>query len=170
MKLAVSDIYQDPAQRAKYIEKIAKQGLVKDEILKLKRKDGTTFLGSVTAKVKYDNNGDIVWIDSAMEDVTKQKGSEEKLREAKRHLEVEAMNTKKFLQAVENSSVATIITTPEPSIVYANPAWEQLTGHTEAEVLGKNPNISKSGDTPRRVYEEMWGKISWLWLGRRSNG
>jgi len=159
MKLAVSDIYQDPAQRAKYIEKIAKQGLVKDEILKLKRKDGTTFLGSVTAKVKYDNNGDIVWIDSAMEDVTKQKGSEEKLREAKRHLEVEAMNTKKFLQAVENSSVATIITTPEPSIVYANPAWEQLTGHTEAEVLGKNPNISKSGDTPRRVYEEMWGKI-----------
>ena len=159
MELAVSDLYENPAQRAKYVEKIAKKGFVKDEVLKLSRKDGTTFIGSVTAKVKYDSKGNIMWIDSAMEDVTAQKEAEQKLKEAKHHLEVESLNTKKFMQAVENSSIATIITTPDPFILYANPAWEQITGYSEAEALGEDPKISYSGKTPQKVYETMWKKV-----------
>ena len=64
-----------------------------------------------------------------------------------------------FMEAVESSSIATIITTTAPAIIYVNPAWEQLTGYTKAEVVGQNPHILKSGKTPAAMYVQMWDAI-----------
>ena len=59
MKVFTSELYQDPEERKIFVDKIQKQGFVKDEKLKLRKKDGTFFWGSFTAKAQYDKDGEI---------------------------------------------------------------------------------------------------------------
>lgn len=75
----ISELYQNQEDRKKFVEKIRKQGYVKDEQLRLQKKDGTSIWGSVTAKVQYGAHGEIRWIDGVIEDVTERKRAEEKL-------------------------------------------------------------------------------------------
>ncbi len=69
-----------------------------------------------------------------------------------------------------------MITDLEPRIVAVNPAFCQITGYTEAEVLGRNPNLLKSGRQDKAFYREMWRCLSQTgqWRGevwnRRKNG
>lgn len=77
MKIHPSDLYQNPVERKRFIEKIHKDGYVKDEELKLQKKDRTPIFCSVTAKVQYSENGGIKWIDGVMEDITERKRAEE---------------------------------------------------------------------------------------------
>jgi len=84
----------------------------------------------------------------------------EDLRTEKGKVEEEMENTKKFRQAVESSTDGIIITDVDANIVYANPAWEKITGYTLKEVLGKNPRILKSRKTPQIVYDKMWKTLT----------
>ena len=61
--------------------------------------------------------------------------------------------------AVTQSAEAVMITDVEPRIVYVNPAFEQVTGYGRAEVLGRNPNILKSGEQGAGFYADLWGRL-----------
>ena len=37
-----------------------------------------------------------------------------------------------------------------------NPAFEMATGYSKDEVLGKNPNILKSGYHQKDFYKDLW--------------
>ena len=62
------------------------------------------------------------------------------------------------------------------NILSVNPAFEIVTGYTEAEVIGKRPNILQSGRHDKEFYGAMWKEIerSGHWSGeiwnRRKNG
>ena len=81
-----------------------------------------------------------------------------------------------FLQVVEQSSIAISITDSDANILYANPAFERITGYTTEEIEGKNESLLSSKHTPKIVYESLWGQItrlkpwSGLLLNRRKNG
>jgi PAS domain S-box-containing protein len=77
--VSTADLYHDPEDRQRFIEALGRQGSVKDELLHLKKKDGTTIIGSVTAKAQYNEQGDILWIDGVIEDVTEQRRLQEQL-------------------------------------------------------------------------------------------
>ena len=62
-------------------------------------------------------------------------------------------------QAVEQSPVSVVITDLQARISYVNPYFTLLTGYTPNEVMGKNPNIFASGQTPIEVYQDMWSTI-----------
>lgn len=79
MMISSADFYQNAIDRQQFVEKIQKQGFVKNEEIKLRRKDGVPILGSVTAKAQYNEKGKIKWIDGVIEDITKRKLSEERL-------------------------------------------------------------------------------------------
>ncbi len=79
LKVFTSELYQDQEDRKRFVEKIQEKGHVKDEQLRLQKKDGTPIWGSVTAKVQYHANGEIRWIDGVIEDITERKLAEEKL-------------------------------------------------------------------------------------------
>ena len=82
----------------------------------------------------------------------------------------------KLSHAIEYSSAIVVITDTEGNIEYANPRFEQLTGYSIEEAIGKNPSILKSGETPHEVYEELWStiKLGYEWKGefcnRKKNG
>lgn len=80
MKVKDSDLYYTPEERKLFVEELLKKGAVKNKELYLKRKDGTPFWASCTAQVKYDENGEIKWIDGIIEDITERKLMEERMQ------------------------------------------------------------------------------------------
>jgi diguanylate cyclase (GGDEF)-like protein/PAS domain S-box-containing protein len=60
-----------------------------------------------------------------------------------------------FRSAIENSDNSIVITDVNRHIQYANEAFEKYTGYKVEEVLGKNPNVLKSGLMDEDFYREM---------------
>ncbi len=125
MTVHVSDLYQDPAERKVFVEEALKRGFVKDQELRLRKKDGTPIWASCTAKIKYDENGDILWFDGVIEDITERKEAEEALRESERRYRA------LFEGPAEGILVADIETR---RFLYANPAACEMLGYPEEEL------------------------------------
>lgn len=76
----------------------------------------------------------------------------------------------------ESTSEGIMITDQDNRIISVNWAFEVITGYTEEEVLGKNPDILGSNRHDEEFYRKMWASIkkkgSWhgeIW-NRRHNG
>ena len=71
---------------------------------------------------------------------------------------------------------AVIITDLVPKILAVNPAFMEITGYAEAEVIGKSPSILSSGRHDRAFYQAMWLSLreTGYWQGeiwnRRKDG
>jgi len=75
----------------------------------------------------------------------------------------------------ENALEGILVTDRHGNIQSVNPAFCQITGYSEAEVMGKNPRILKSEHHNAAYYEQMWASIvatgKWqgeLWNRRKS--
>ena len=73
--------------------------------------------------------------------------------------------------AIEQASVAIVLTDIEANIIYVNPAFEKISGYLAEELIGENPRIVKSELTPPETYEKMWETISngGIWNGEQIN-
>jgi nitrogen fixation negative regulator NifL len=64
-----------------------------------------------------------------------------------------------YFETVEQAPVAISITDAKANILYANTAFEALTGYGRAEVLGENESILSSNATPDSIYRQLWRTI-----------
>lgn len=73
--------------------------------------------------------------------------------------------------AVEQSPFPIIITDAKAQIEYVNQAFVQACGYSKEEVIGKNPRLLQSGQTPEQTYRQMWSKLrsGELWNGELVN-
>ena len=73
-------------------------------------------------------------------------------------------------KAVEYSPSVVVITNLENKITYVNPKFEQVTGYTSLEVLGKNPKFLY-GKTKKVVYDQLWETLhaKLVWTGEFIN-
>lgn len=78
----VADLYQNTDDRKKFNEKMLSQSFVREEELNLKKKDGSPFLGSVSAVVVKDEAGRVKYFDGIIEDITERKRAEQQLQES----------------------------------------------------------------------------------------
>jgi len=65
-----------------------------------------------------------------------------------------------FKFAIEHSDNTVVITDVDKHITYANETFEKTTGYKAKEVLGKNPNILKSGMQSKEFYKELNDKLA----------
>jgi len=93
-----------------------------------------------------DEAGKMSSVMSLVEDITERKKAENDLR--------------KLSSAVEQSPVSIVITDLEGNIEYGNPKVFEITGYKPSEILGKKPNLFKSGETPDETYKELWDAIT----------
>ncbi|MBI2311014.1 MAG: EAL domain-containing protein [Betaproteobacteria bacterium] len=99
-----------------------------------------------------------------------------RLGEAMRVQQEAAERVRKLSRAVEQSANAVVITDLKGDIEYVNPKFCELTGYGPDEVMGRNPRLLKSGETPPEVYREMWETLlaGREWFGefhnRKKNG
>ena len=77
----------------------------------------------------------------------------------------------RLVLAVEQAAETIIITDPDAKILYANPAFEKITGYTCAEALGRNPRILKSGQHNAEFYSKLWATLTaaQVWKGHLVN-
>lgn len=64
-----------------------------------------------------------------------------------------------LMQAVEQSPVAISITNTQANILYANSAFERMTGYAQQELIGKNQSILSYKVTPLEVYQGLWANL-----------
>jgi len=78
---------------------------------------------------------------------------------------------KRLLAAIEQAGEGIVMTDAQGNIEFVNPAFEQITGYSHTEVLGRNPRILKSGTHDDLFYRDLWETISSgrTWAGRLVN-
>ncbi len=78
--------------------------------------------------------------------------------------------------AIEQTDDTVMITDKEGIVEYVNPAYERTSGYSRDEVLGKNPNIVKSGHHDTAFYARLWDTIRCgdvfreVFINRRKDG
>jgi diguanylate cyclase (GGDEF)-like protein/PAS domain S-box-containing protein len=109
-----------------------------------------------------DANGKSVRMIGAIQDVTKQKEEEQRLR---------------LLETViTESKDAVMITDASGFIQSVNPSFCKLTGYSVEEALGQTPNLLSSGQHDENFYQQMWQRLQQqgYWQGeiwnKRKNG
>lgn len=65
----------------------------------------------------------------------------------------------KLHNAVEQTAESIMITNKRGVIEYVNPAFSHTTGFNRREVVGKRPDVLKSGKHDRAFYEHLWRTI-----------
>jgi len=82
-----------------------------------------------------------------------------------------ALNERKMLRAIEQSSESVIITDIHGAIEYVNPAFERITGYKAEEAIGRTPAILSSGKQDKEWYKDLWERIRGgdSWSGQHIN-
>ncbi len=65
----------------------------------------------------------------------------------------------KLSRALEQAADAALITDPQGSIEYVNPAFEKMTGYRREELIGKSTRLFRSGKQGAAFYENLWRTI-----------
>ncbi len=78
---------------------------------------------------------------------------------------------KRFVSAIEQAAEAIVITDATGTINYVNPSFENITGYTRDQAIGRNPRMLKSSVHDAAFYRAMWDKLSRgeTWSGRMVN-
>jgi nitrogen fixation negative regulator NifL len=63
-------------------------------------------------------------------------------------------------QVAQQIPISVLITDHEGNIEFVNEALTRLSGYSTEELLGKNPRIFKSGESPDTYYRVLWETIS----------
>lgn len=81
------------------------------------------------------------------------------------------MEVRKLSQAVEQSPAGVMICDLTGKITYVNKQFTRLTGYEAAEIIGQNPRLLQSGETPASTYQALWKTISSgkVWRGELHN-
>lgn len=126
------------------------------------RKDGTRYWERASIGPLKDTNGNITHYIALKQPIDEEKAAQEKLRLAS--------------TVFDAATEAIMVTNADKSIEMINPAFQNITGYTEREVIGKTPVILKSGRHPEEFYKTLYACLntrdSWegeIW-NRRKNG
>lgn len=124
---------------------------------RIKTKDGSTRWIQDRGQIVHNNGGERESISGVFFDIT-----ERKQVEKERDL---------LATAIEQAAESVIVSARPGTIQYVNPAFEQLSGFTRKEIVGKNFRILKSDRHDESFYKEMWDVISSgeIWSGHITN-
>jgi PAS domain S-box-containing protein len=124
--------------------------------------DGHSALLETLKTPMYDADGKLIGVLGLGRDITGRRTVEDQLR--------------KLWLAVEQSPNGVIITDRQGRIEYVNQACITNTGYGRDELIGSNPRMLQSGQTPPATYQALWAALraghQWQgeFINRRKNG
>jgi PAS domain S-box-containing protein len=137
---------------------------------------GRTGGGSITWESKFSSNlGKIVDVELSLSPLTVN-GTDQAstycvfARDIFREKEME-LDYLRFSNIAHGTVNPLEITDIHGRIIYANPAFERVSGYSKEELVGKNPNVFGSGKHPKSFWQKMWATISAgkVWVGEIEN-
>ncbi|MFA5405684.1 MAG: response regulator [Ignavibacteria bacterium] len=81
------DFYPDPLIRDNFLKRINKKGEIRNEEMQIYDLNKNLIWVSVTSKARFDDNGNLLWIDGVIENISSRKAAEKELIEAKEKAE-----------------------------------------------------------------------------------
>jgi two-component system cell cycle sensor histidine kinase/response regulator CckA len=148
------------AQQAEYAiwsgQVLHGQALTDQETVR-QRKDGSLVDVSISSAPVYDAMGNLAGRMAIVADITERKQAEEA--------------RVRLATAIDQAAESIVITDTAGAIQYVNPAFERTSGYSQAEALGQNPRLLKSGKQNLAFYEALWATITagQVWQGRLVN-
>jgi len=140
-----TDHYVDPQDQVRWMDILEREGIVRGFEGLYKRYDGSEFWFNETTQIVRDEDGNTLYYEGSLEDITERKKIEAELRSQKEYYEA------LFIY----SPVAVITADRIGTIVTWNPMAEKLFGYAEGEVIGKNlDDVVTNNDTMRREASE----------------
>jgi diguanylate cyclase (GGDEF)-like protein/PAS domain S-box-containing protein len=123
--------------------------------LPVKRKDGSVFYADINP-VPVTVKGKAYML-ATFRDITERKRTEDVRRQA--------------ATVFESSHDGAVITDLTGRILAVNRAYQEITGYSEAELLGQNPSMLHSGLQNKAFYQSMWASLkeAGYWRGELWN-
>ena len=114
------------------------------EFRMLHKTDGYRWINA-RASYKTDTSGRVVRMLGVHIDVTQRRNSDEKLRQA--------------AQVFSSTIEGVIITDANARILRVNPAFEQITGYTSGQAIGRMPRFLQSDDQDKDNINSIWNTL-----------
>ena len=137
--------FESNYKRRKFKELIEKEGEVRGLEVAWKRQDGFTIFVRENARIVRDENGEILYYEGTVEDITEQKKTEEALRKSE----------ERYRSLIDNSLVGVYISTISGDILFANNALISMLEFDSFEeyARGGTPSHYRIPDHRRQFIE-----------------
>jgi diguanylate cyclase (GGDEF)-like protein/PAS domain S-box-containing protein len=137
------NLWTDPQRRAELLKRLEQKSTIHGIDYSLRTKSGEIrhCLGSVE-RLTLGGEDCLMMV---LQDITDRERTE-----AERN---------KMSRAIEQTGDSVMITNRDGLIEYVNPAFETTTGYSAKEVVGKKPNMLKSGAQGQDFYRNLWKTI-----------
>ena len=137
----VIDLYYNPDDRKKLLQKLNKKGEVRDYEIRLKTKNGEIKYTSINARLIFNSEGMPDHIDGALRDITERKLAEESLKQSEERLRDIMFNTMDWVWEVDEKGRYT----------YSSQRDIDLFDVATDEIIGKTPFDFMLPDEAKRV-------------------
>lgn len=124
LRYRADQMYSNPADREKFLQKLEEQNEFHNSEIILKRKDGSPLIALENAHVVQDEKGKALYYEGVLTDITERKRMEDTLRESEA-----------FSQAIlNNSPIGISVRSRTGRLLSANEAWKKIWAMPESEV------------------------------------
>ena len=112
MQISIAETYLNPEDRNQFILELKQKGAVRNKELRLKKKDGTPFWASCTASIRHNGEGNVIWVEGIIADISEQRRIENTLKSSE----------KQYRNLVDNALAGIFKTNLSGDILYVNQA------------------------------------------------
>jgi len=149
-----------PSDRNRFesaMQKVLALGSVTKEKFTCLKKNGDTFIAEISVTLLNDKRGLPLGFLGVTSNISEIESANEQLR--------------LLVTALESSVNEVVITDNKGEIIWVNSSFNQSTGYSDNEILGKTPRILKSGLHDDQFYKNLWDTISSgnVWSGEIIN-
>jgi len=123
----VTDFWQNPEDRGKYLNKIIRDGVARNYICYAKTKTNKKIILELNSHLIRDKDGWPIEIDGTINDVTEKFSLERKVRESE----------EKFRSLYENTPFSIVLLDSKGTIVDFNTTFTEIFGYSKEEMAGK---------------------------------
>ena len=136
-----TQVYAYPEDREKAIRSLKEHGAFENFEMQYRKKDGNIAWGLHNSRLVQDDQGNILYIEGTIQDITERKQMEEVLRESE----------EKYRSLVEHAYDAIMIADLGGNLLEVNEKTEKLLGYTKDELLDTNISQIHPGEELGRV-------------------
>lgn len=141
-----TEFYSHPGRRAALYAALDDHGgRITNFELQLRHRDGRLRWVSINAQYRRGPGGEILGVEGTARDI-----EAVKLAEAERA---------RLASALEQTAELVTITDRHGNVEYVNPSFERVTGFRREEILGRKPNVLRSGEHDTAFYKTLWETI-----------
>jgi len=153
----MADLFVDPRERETELSILDQGGVLRNFEIRLRRYGGDLIWVEDTCRTVQDEDGDLIYYEGGLEDVTHRRQMEEALRESE----------ERFRNIFENAPIGIYRTTPDGQVIMANATLVEMLGYDSSEELrqrnlerGEFPPDYERSEFKRRI--EQAGRIRGL--------